>query len=101
MDIVVLQSIAKFSTEEEVIFKANDSHHGLSAAIFTNDVNRAHRVTKELQSGQVTVNAWAMLSPNVPFGGVKESGFGRDMGEEALEGWTSVKAVKYNILSRL
>ncbi|CAG7939763.1 unnamed protein product [Penicillium olsonii] len=94
-------SIAKFSTEEEVIFKANDSHHGLSAAIFTNDVNRAHRVTKELQSGQVTVNAWAMLSPNVPFGGVKESGFGRDMGEEALEGWTSVKAVKYNILSRL
>ncbi|KAJ6124527.1 hypothetical protein N7471_011844 [Penicillium samsonianum] len=94
-------SIAKFTTEEEVIFKANDSHHGLSAAIFTNDVNRAHRVTKELESGQVTVNAWAMLSPNVPFGGVKESGFGRDMGEEALEGWTTVKAVKYHILPRL
>ncbi|KAJ6168872.1 hypothetical protein N7497_001715 [Penicillium chrysogenum] len=94
-------SIAKFTTEEEVIFKANDSHHGLSAAIFTNDVNRAHRVTKALESGQVTVNAWAMLSPNVPFGGVKESGFGRDMGEEALEGWTTVKAVKYHILPRL
>ncbi|KAJ5456562.1 hypothetical protein N7530_011836 [Penicillium desertorum] len=94
-------SIAKFTTEEEVIFKANDSHHGLSAAIFTNDVNRAHRVTKELESGQVTVNAWAILSPNVPFGGVKESGFGRDMGEEALEGWTTVKAVKYHILPRL
>ncbi|CAG8890319.1 unnamed protein product [Penicillium egyptiacum] len=94
-------SIAKFTTEEEVIFKANDSHHGLSAAIFTNDVNRAHRVTEELESGQVTVNAWAMLSPNVPFGGVKESGFGRDMGEEALEGWTTIKAVKYHILPRL
>ncbi|KGO38161.1 Aldehyde dehydrogenase, N-terminal [Penicillium expansum] len=94
-------SIAKFTTEEEVIFKANDSHHGLSAAIFTNDINRAHRVTKELESGQVTVNAWAMLSPNVPFGGVKQSGFGRDMGEDALEGWTTVKAVKYNILPRL
>ncbi|CAG7936321.1 unnamed protein product [Penicillium nalgiovense] len=94
-------SIAKFTTEEEVIFKANDSHHGLSAAIFTNDVNRAHRVSKKLESGQVTVNAWAMLSPNVPFGGVKESGFGRDMGEEALEGWTTVKAVKYHILPRL
>ncbi|KAJ5094734.1 hypothetical protein N7456_010595 [Penicillium angulare] len=94
-------SIAKFSTEEEVIAKANDSSHGLSAAIFTNDVNRAHRVTKELESGQVTVNAWAMLAPNVPFGGVKESGFGRDMGEEALEGWTQVKAVKYHILPRL
>lgn len=95
------QSIAKFSTEEEVIAKANDSLHGLSAAVFTNDVNRAHRVTKSLESGQVTVNAWAMLSPNVPFGGVKESGFGRDMGEEALEGWTTVKAVKYHILPRL
>ncbi|KAJ6015154.1 hypothetical protein N7540_009745 [Penicillium herquei] len=94
-------SIAKFSTEEEVIFKANDSAHGLSAAIFTNDVSRAHRVTQALESGQVTVNAWAMLSPNVPFGGVKESGFGRDMGEEALEGWTQVKAVKYHILPRL
>ncbi|KAI2715155.1 hypothetical protein CBS147332_4809 [Penicillium roqueforti] len=94
-------SIAKFITEEEVIFKANDSHHGLSAAIFTNNINRAHRVIKELDSGQVTVNAWAMLSPNVPFGGVKESGFGRDMGEEALEGWTTVKAVKYHILPRL
>ncbi|KAJ5309370.1 uncharacterized protein N7443_001831 [Penicillium atrosanguineum] len=94
-------SIAKFSTEEEVIAKANNSHHGLSAAIFTNDVNRSHRVTKELESGQVTVNAWAMLAPNVPFGGVKESGFGRDMGEEALEGWTTVKAVKYHILPRL
>ncbi|KAJ5474238.1 hypothetical protein N7475_003804 [Penicillium sp. IBT 31633x] len=94
-------SIAKFDTEEEAIFKANDSHHGLSAAIFTNDVNRAYRVSKELESGQVTVNAWAMLSPNVPFGGVKESGFGRDMGEEALEGWTTVKAVKYHIFPRI
>jgi aldehyde dehydrogenase (NAD+) len=95
------QSIAKFSTEEEVIAKANDSHHGLSAAIFTNNINRAHRVTKAIESGQVTVNAWAMLSPNVPFGGVKESGFGRDMGEDAMEGWTTVKAVKYHILPRL
>ncbi|KAJ5525938.1 hypothetical protein N7494_012588 [Penicillium frequentans] len=91
-------SIAKFSSEAEVISKANDSAHGLSAAIFTNDVNRAHRVTKALESGQVTVNAWAMLSPNVPFGGVKESGYGRDMGEDALEGWTQVKAVKFHIL---
>ncbi|KAJ6088628.1 Aldehyde dehydrogenase N-terminal [Penicillium sp. IBT 16267x] len=91
-------SIAKFSSEAEVISKANDSAHGLSAAIFTNDINRAHRVTKALESGQVTVNAWAMLSPNVPFGGVKESGYGRDMGEDALEGWTQVKAVKIHIL---
>ncbi|KAE8329974.1 aldehyde dehydrogenase domain-containing protein [Aspergillus sergii] len=91
-------SIAPFETEAEVIAKANDTLHGLSAAVFTNDISRAHRVTAALESGQVTVNAWAMLSPNAPFGGVKESGFGRDMGEEALEGWTSVKSVKYAIL---
>ncbi|KAJ5914507.1 Aldehyde dehydrogenase N-terminal [Penicillium tannophilum] len=91
-------SIAKFSSETEAISKANDSAHGLSAAIFTNDISRAHRVTKALESGQVTVNAWAMLSPNVPFGGVKESGYGRDMGEDALEGWTQVKAVKFHII---
>jgi aldehyde dehydrogenase (NAD+) len=95
------QSIAKFSTEEEVIAKANDSHHGLRAALLMNDINRAHRVTKAIESGQGTVNAWAMLSPNVPFGGVKESGFGRDMGEDAMKGWTTVKAVKYHILPRL
>ncbi|KAL5355293.1 aldehyde dehydrogenase domain-containing protein [Aspergillus floccosus] len=91
-------SIAPFTTEDEVIAKANDSLHGLSAAVFTNDISRAHRVTAALETGQVTVNAWAMLSPNVPFGGVKESGFGRDMGEEALEGWTTVKSIKYCIL---
>ncbi|KAL4894471.1 aldehyde dehydrogenase domain-containing protein [Aspergillus ambiguus] len=91
-------SIAPFTTEAEVIAKANDSLHGLSAAVFTNDINRAHRVTTALETGQVTVNAWAMLSSNVPFGGVKESGFGRDMGEDALEGWTAVKSIKYCIL---
>lgn len=64
-------------------------------------MNRAHRVSKVLESGQVTVHAWAMLSPNVSFDGVKEGGFGRDMGEEALEGWTTVKAVKYHIHPRL
>lgn len=76
---------------------ANDSMYGLSAAIFSNDVNRTHRVTRALDAGHVTVNSWAMLSSNVPFGGVKESGFGRDMGEDALESWTAVKAVKYSI----
>ncbi|KAE8356127.1 aldehyde dehydrogenase domain-containing protein [Aspergillus coremiiformis] len=91
-------SIAPFETEAEAIAKANDTLYGLSAAIFTNDISRAHRVTAALESGHITVNAWAMLSPNAPFGGVKESGFGRDMGEDALEGWTSVKTVKYAIL---
>lgn len=81
-----------------MIEKANSSSYGLSSAVFTNDVSRAQRVSQALEAGQVTVNAWAMLNPNTPFGGVKESGFGRDMGEDALDGWTVLKTVKSAIL---
>ncbi|KAH6663808.1 Aldehyde/histidinol dehydrogenase [Halenospora varia] len=75
-------SIAKFSTEEEVIGLANNTVYGLSNAVFTDDISRAHRD----------------VSTNVPFGGVKQSGFGRDMGEDALDGWTDLKSIKVNIL---
>ncbi|KAK3322783.1 putative aldehyde dehydrogenase [Apodospora peruviana] len=88
-------SIAKFQTEAEVIEKANATEYGLAAAVFTNDVNRAQRVSEAIESGQVTVNCWGILHANTPFGGVKQSGFGRDMGEEALDGWLTTKTVKY------
>ncbi|PGH27934.1 hypothetical protein AJ80_00188 [Polytolypa hystricis UAMH7299] len=91
-------AIAKFKTEDEVIEKANNTEYGLSSAIFTNDISRAHRISNALECGQVTVNAWGTLNPNLPFGGVKQSGYGRDMGEESLDGWTVVKAVSYNML---
>ncbi|SMQ53789.1 unnamed protein product [Zymoseptoria tritici ST99CH_1A5] len=87
-------AITKFSTEQEVIQKSNNSNYGLSASVFTRDLARAHRVADQLESGQVTINAWAMLAANMPFGGFKQSGFGRDGGPEALEDWTTVKAVK-------
>ncbi|EMD68566.1 hypothetical protein GGP41_003221 [Bipolaris sorokiniana] len=87
-------SIAKFHDEEDVVQKANNSEYGLSAAVFTKDLARAHRVADHLESGQVTINAWGMLAANMPFGGHKQSGFGRDGGLEALEDWTTVKAVK-------
>lgn len=123
-----VQSIAKFHDEAEVIQKANNSEYGLSAAVFTKNLERAHRVADSLESGQVTINAWAMLAPNMPFGGMlssqrgssnffskaimlgtvlifnttghKQSGFGRDGGLEALEDWTTVKAIKV-VLPRL
>ncbi|KAK2772929.1 putative aldehyde dehydrogenase [Colletotrichum kahawae] len=88
-------SIAKFSTEKEAIQKANDTEYGLSAAVFTNNVNRAQRVSAAIESGQVTINCWGMLHANTPFGGVKQSGFGRDLGEESLDGWLNSKTVKY------
>lgn len=88
-------TVHRFSTEDEAIALANDSEYGLSAAVFTENVHRADRVADALESGQVTVNCWGMMTPNMPFGGVKQSGFGRDMGEEALEAWLSVKSIKY------
>lgn len=78
--------------------RANASMYGLSSAIFTTDVHRAQRVSAALESGMVTVNCWGALNANTPFGGVKQSGFGRDMGEEALDSWLVTKVVKYNLM---
>ncbi|PHH91914.1 hypothetical protein CDD83_9781 [Cordyceps sp. RAO-2017] len=90
-------SIAKFKTEDEVIALANNSNYGLSAAVFTDSVNRAMRVSDAIECGQVTVNMWGTVNVNTPFGGFKESGFGRDLGQEAIEEWTQVKSVKFNM----
>ncbi|KAJ4508609.1 hypothetical protein HRR83_005701 [Exophiala dermatitidis] len=91
-------TIARFSAETEVIAKANDSEYGLNAAIFTKDIARARRVSDALEVGTVTVNSWGLINANTPFGGVKQSGFGRDLGREALDEWTTVKTVKHVLL---
>ncbi|KAF5243067.1 hypothetical protein FAUST_2985 [Fusarium austroamericanum] len=85
--------IAKFSTEEEVVRLANDSSYGLGSAVFTKDINKAIRVSEELESGQVTINMWGVVNANVSFGGFKESGFGRDCGKEAIDDWTQAKYI--------
>lgn len=58
-------------------------------------MSRAQRLSEAIESGQVMVNCWGLLHANTPFGGVKQSGFGRDLGEEALDGWLNTKTVKY------
>lgn len=93
-------SIASFKTEEEAIARANDTSYGLSAAVFSNNLDRVFRVTEAIEAGQVTVNIWGTVNANTPFGGVKESGFGRDMGKEALDEWTAPKVVKWHIQKR-
>ncbi|KEF63574.1 aldehyde dehydrogenase (NAD+) [Exophiala aquamarina CBS 119918] len=93
-------SIASFKTEEEVIEKANDTSYGLSAAVFTSNLDKAFRVTEAIEAGQVTVNIWGTVNANTPFGGVKESGFGREMGKEALDEWTIPKVVKWHIVRK-
>ncbi|CAI6098810.1 unnamed protein product [Clonostachys chloroleuca] len=93
-----LACVASFENEDDVIAKANNSVYGLGATVFTTDLNKAFRITEAIEVGQITVNSWGALHANTPFGGVKESGFGRDMGKEAIDEWTSVKTVKWSIL---
>ncbi|PNY26419.1 aldehyde dehydrogenase-like protein [Tolypocladium capitatum] len=93
--------IARFSDEADAITRANDSTYGLGAAVFTKDLERAHRVAAEIEAGMVWVNSSQDSDPRVPFGGVKQSGIGRELGEAGLEAYSHVKAVHINMGSRL
>lgn len=86
-------TVQPFDTEEEAIALANSTPYGLSSGLQTSDVSRAHRVSARLDAGIVWVNGWALLDPAVPFGGTKQSGFGREYGPEALEAYTRTKSV--------
>ncbi|WP_412984252.1 aldehyde dehydrogenase [Pontimicrobium sp. IMCC45349] len=86
-------TIMPFETEEEVLAMANKVNYGLSATIWTNDLKRTMRMTKELQAGIVWVNTWLMRDLRTPFGGVKDSGVGREGGFEALRFFTEPKNV--------
>ncbi|ORX38945.1 aldehyde dehydrogenase [Kockovaella imperatae] len=89
--------ISKFEDEDKVIAEANQSEYGLSAGLFTKDITRAHRVAQQLKAGTIWVNCFNELHPQVPFGGYKSSGLGRELGEYALENYTEVKAVHVNM----
>jgi aldehyde dehydrogenase (NAD(P)+) len=93
--------ILPFDDEEEAIQRANDTSYGLGAAVFTTDLERAHRVASELESGMVWVNSSQDCDPRVPFGGVKQSGIGRELGEAGLEAYSQIKAVHVNMGNRL
>jgi phenylacetaldehyde dehydrogenase len=82
-----------FDTEEEAVRLANDNIYGLAASIFTRDISRAHRLIPKIQSGTVWVNTHDMIDANTPFGGVKLSGIGKDLGPEQLDHFLETKAV--------
>jgi acyl-CoA reductase-like NAD-dependent aldehyde dehydrogenase len=86
-------TVQSFETEDEAVAMANGTPYGLAAGLHTQNVARAHRVAARLQAGIVWVNDWAMLDPALPFGGVKDSGFGREYGPEALAAYTKTKSI--------
>lgn len=93
--------ILPFSSEEEALSRANDTTYGLGAAVFTRDLERAHLVAAEIESGMVWINCNQDGGAGIPFGGVKQSGIGRELGEAGLEAYSQIKAVHVNMGSRL
>jgi aminomuconate-semialdehyde/2-hydroxymuconate-6-semialdehyde dehydrogenase len=86
-------TITPFDTEDEVISYANDCDYGLASSVWTQNLNRAHRVAENINTGTVWVNCWLLRDLRVPFGGMKQSGVGREGGEEALRFFTEPKNV--------
>jgi aldehyde dehydrogenase (NAD(P)+) len=93
--------IAKFKTEEEAIERANETTYGLGSAVFTQNIVRAHTIARRLEAGMVWINSSNDSDFRVPFGGVKQSGIGRELGEAGLAGYTNSKAVHINTGTRL
>ncbi len=84
---------APFSDLDEIAAQANDTEYGLGAGIWTKDISKAHALAKKIRAGTVWINCYNVFDASLPFGGYKQSGWGREMGHEALEAYTEVKAV--------
>ena len=89
-------SVMKFDTEEEVISKMNDNQYGLSSGVYTNNINRALRVSKAIRAGITFVNTYRLISPAAPFGGIKDSGYGKEAGIESIKDYTRIKTTWFN-----
>jgi betaine-aldehyde dehydrogenase len=93
-------SVITFRDEDDLIKQANDTIYGLSAGIWTRDITRAHRFAKEIKAGVIWINTFNMFNAASPFGGYKQSGYGREMGKHALEMYTHVKSVWVDLSGR-
>jgi aldehyde dehydrogenase (NAD+) len=92
--------VIPFDTEEEAVSLANDSDLGLVGGVFTSDLSRAIRVAEAFEAGQVYINSWSTQSVQMPFGGHKQSGYGREKGIEALNHYSHVKSISMRITGR-
>jgi len=88
-----VSAVISFDNDEDLIRQANETIYGLSAGIWTRDITRAHRFARTVKAGVVWINTYNMFNAASPFGGYKQSGYGREMGRQALELYTQVKSV--------
>ena len=89
-------SVMKFQNEKEVIEKMNDNKYGLSSGIYTSNFARGLRVSKAIRAGIVFINTYRLISPMAPFGGIKDSGYGKEAGIESIKEYTRIKTTWYN-----
>ena len=89
--------VNKFANDAEAVAKANDTSYGLAAALFTENIARAHTVARKLQAGMVWINSSGDSHFGIPFGGYKSSGIGRELGPYALDAYTQTKAIHVNL----
>ena len=87
----------RWTDVDQLIDLANDSPYGLAAGIWTNDLTQAHRIAAAIKAGTVWINCYNLTDPASPFGGYKESGWGREMGRGVLEQYTETKSVWVNL----
>ena len=92
-----VMSLIAFDTEDKAIAIANNSKFGLGSGIFTQNLARAHRVSKQIRSGICWVNTYRVISPYAPFGGFNQSGYGREAGSEALLDYTRTRTTWINL----
>jgi acyl-CoA reductase-like NAD-dependent aldehyde dehydrogenase len=89
-------SVMKFSDEAEVIDKMNDNKYGLSSGVYTSNFARGHRMSKAVRAGIVFINTYRLISPMAPFGGIKDSGYGKEAGIESIKDYTRIKTIWSN-----
>jgi acyl-CoA reductase-like NAD-dependent aldehyde dehydrogenase len=88
-----VMSVIPFDTEDDAIRIANDTEYGLAAGVWSRDLGRAHRASQAIRAGTVWVNTYQRVYPSVPYGGLKQSGYGRALGEASLDCFTHLKSV--------